>query len=295
MSDDDRERDVVNGEAGAVEASDRPATTRSLVVELRSLGVTDGTTLLVHASMSALGYVAGGAQTVVDALLRTVGVAGTLVMPTHSSGLSEPSLWRNPPVPESWWQEIRDETPAFDLLVTPTRLMGVVVETFRHYPGVRRSSHPQVSFAALGPNRDAVIGDHSLARPLGEQSPLARLYDLDGSILLLGVDHANNTSLHLAEYRAEYPSKMWVTQGAPMTVDGDRCWVTFEDLDGEDDDFAELGAAFAESGAERSGPVGAGVARLMKAQDLVDFAVGWMTVNRSNRAPDIVSSPDPST
>jgi aminoglycoside 3-N-acetyltransferase len=272
------------GETGAIEAADHPATTHSLVEDLRSLGVTGGMTLLVHASLSSIGYVAGGAQAVVEALVEAVGEEGTLVVPTHSSGLSEPSLWRNPPVPESWWQEIREATPAFDPLVTPTRLMGVVADTFRHYPGVRRSGHPQVSFAALGPNRDAVVGRHSLANPLGEQSPLARLYDVDGHILLLGVDHTNNTSLHLAEYRADYPGKIWVTQGAPVTVDGERRWVSFEDLDGEDDDFGELGVAFAESGAERRGPVGTGEARLMRAKDLVDFAVEWMTVHRAGRA-----------
>jgi len=193
----------VDPERAAIEASDRPATTRSLVADLRSLGVAEGVTLLVHASMSALGYVAGGAQAVVDALLEAIGGEGTLVFPTHSGGLSEPSLWCSPPVPESWWPAIRDATPAFDPHTTPTRHMGVVVDTFRHYPGVWRSGHPQVSFAALGPNRDLVVGDHSLARPLGERSPLARLYDLDGHILLLGVGHTNNTSLHLAEYRAE--------------------------------------------------------------------------------------------
>lgn len=278
------ERDAAAGEARAIAATDHPATTHTLVEDLRSLGVTGGMTLLLHASLSSIGYVAGGAQAVVEALFEAVGEEGTLVVPTHSSGLSEPSLWRNPPVPQSWWQEIREATPAFDPLVTPTRLMGLVADTFRHYPGVRRSNHPQVSFAALGPNRDAVVGGHSLAHPLGERSPLARLYDVDGYILLLGVDHANNTSLHLAEYRADYPGKMWVTQGAPVTVDGERRWVGFEDLDGDSDDFSELGVAFAGSGAERHGPVGTGEARLMRAKDLVDFAVEWMTVHRAGRA-----------
>jgi aminoglycoside 3-N-acetyltransferase len=56
---------------------------------------------------------------------------------------------------------------------------------------------------------------------------LSRLYDLDGSVLLLGVDHDNNTSLHLAEYRADWPGKAYVTSGAAMLVDGERQWVSF--------------------------------------------------------------------
>ena len=272
---------AVRGEAKAVEAADRPTTRRSLVEELRSLGVTDGMTLIVHASMSRIGWVAGGSQAVIEALIEAVGADGTLVMPAHSSGLSEPSVWQHPPVPESWWQTIRDETPAFDPVVTPSRLMGVIAEGFRTYPGVQRSGHPQVSFAARGPNAAFVVAEHSFEHPLGEGSPLARLYDLDAHILLLGVGHENNTTLHLAEYRADYPGKEWTRQGAPVTIDGERRWITFEDLEGVSDDFEEIGSAFAASGGERVQQVGSGEARLVGVRALVDFAVDWMAVHRA--------------
>lgn len=271
------------GETEAVKAADHPATTRTLIRDFRSLGVADGMTLLVHSSMSALGWIAGGPQAVIAALLAAVGEGGTLVMPTHTTGLSEPSRWRNPPVPESWWPIIRDETPAFDVRLTPTRMMGVISEGFRTYPGVRRSGHPQESFAACGPNADFVVDGHSLNRGLGDQSPLGRLYDVDGHILLLGVGHPNNTALHLAEYRGEYPEKEWVTQGAPMIVDGERRWVTFEDLEGNSDDFEAIGDAFAAAGFERRGSVASGEGRLMRVKDLVDFAADWMTTHRSSK------------
>ncbi len=273
----------MSGEAATINANGRPSTCRSLAEELRTLGVTDGMTVIVHSSLSGIGWVAGGAQAVVEALLEAIDVGGTLVMPTHSGNLSDPALWLNPPVPESWWDVIRDETPPFDPRLTPTRLMGAVVECFRRYPRVRRSSHPQVSFAALGPNADAITADHSLERPLGERSPLARLYDLDGQVLLLGVDHINNTALHLAEYRADYPTKEWVTQGAPVTIDGERRWVTFEDLEGDETDFATIGAEFAALGGESNGPVGSGEARLMNMREIVDFGAAWMTSSRGHQ------------
>ncbi len=270
-------------ESDAIGAADRPATTRSLTADLRNLGVTEGMSVVVHPSLRRLGWVAGGARAVVDALLTTVGRTGTLVMPTHSGDLSDPAWWQNPPVPESWWQIIRDETPPFHPQLTPTRMMGAIVEHFRHYPGVRRSDHPQVSFAALGPNAEVITKGHLLEHPLGEGSPLARLYDLDGQVLLLGVGHSNNTALHLAEYRAEYPGKEWTAQGAPVTIEGERRWVGFEDLEGDDSDFADIGEAFAASGAEQRGPVGSGEALLMGMRDLVDFAAGWMTDHRPHR------------
>jgi aminoglycoside 3-N-acetyltransferase len=257
-----------------------PFTRSTLVEDLRKLELRGGETVLVHSSLSRLGYVVGGAHTVVLALFDAVGPSGTLVMPTHSGNLSDPARWSRPPVPEPWWQTIRDESPAYNPLLTPTRNMGAIVECFRHVPGVLRSNHPTGSFAAVGPHRDLIVGDHPLDYAFGETSPLARLYKLDASVLLLGVGHGNNTSLHLAEYRAAYRSKAWVTKASPVLVDGERQWVNWSDLDPDDRDFVELGEEFGRSGQERQGPVGAGIARLMKQQVVVDFAAMWFGEHR---------------
>lgn len=263
-----------------IDATDEPATTRSLRDDIRALGVDDGALVLVHTSLSRLGYVCGGAQAVVDAVMDAVGVRGTIVMPTHSTGLSDPASWSRPPVPQAWWPTIRAEMPPYDPARTPTRQMGAVVECFRHGDGVERSAHPSVSFAALGPRAEEVLHPHRPEYGLGEQSPLARLYDLDGQVLLLGVDHANNTSLHLAEYRGEHESKTWTTHYSPMTLDGERAWVAYGDLEGEDHDFALVGEAFAATGAETTGPVGAGSGRAMRVRDVVDFGAAWLSAHR---------------
>ncbi len=183
-------------------------------------------------------------------------------------------------MPESWWPTIRDETPAYDPQLTPTRAMGAIVDEFRCVDGVRRSLHPQVSFAAVGPNRDVVVAEHELTPSFGEGSPLARLYELDAWVLLLGVGHSNNTSLHLAEHRADYPKKQWITQHAPLMVDGERQWVEWEDLEPDDSDFVSLGVDFAPTGSEIVGPVGAGSARLIRQRPLVDFATTWFSDHR---------------
>ncbi|MCZ6711113.1 MAG: AAC(3) family N-acetyltransferase, partial [Gammaproteobacteria bacterium] len=221
----------------------KPVGRSRLVAELSALGLEPAMTVIVHCALSKIGWVPGGAQGVIAALFDVLGDSGTLVMPAHSGNLSDPANWRAPSVPRDWWDQIRAEMPAYDLAVTPTRNMGAVAEAFRNYPQVLRSGHPHVSFTAHGPNAQHIVEEHPLGCMFGEQSPLARLYELDAQVLLMGVDHANNTAIHLGEDRAEFAHKCYQTEGAPMMVDGERRWVRFEHLQLFDDDFAKLGQA----------------------------------------------------
>jgi aminoglycoside 3-N-acetyltransferase len=258
-----------------------PITAKSIKKDLLALGVKPGMILLLHSSLSSLGWVCGGAAAVIEALESVLTRQSTLIMPTHSAGLSEPSLWENPPVPETWWQTIRDEMPAFQTDLTPTWGMGTIPETFRKQDGVLRSDHPQVSFAAWGKYAKEITEQHGLEFSLGEASPLAKLYKLNAHILLLGVGHGNNTSLHLADYRTKTPSKKIIQQGAPVLVNGERVWQTFDDIEGNDDDFEMIGVAFAkETGLERKGKIGLADSRLLPQREMVDFAVTWMEKNR---------------
>ena len=266
------------GENEAISSTEGlPVTVSSLMGDLRALGVEAGSALIVHSSLKSLGWVCGGPVAVIQALERALGPGGTLVMPTHSGDLSDPAQWRNPPVPEPWWEIIRQTMPAYDPDLTPTRQMGAIPETFRKQRGVLRSAHPQVSFAAWGSHAQYVTEKHAIEVDLGEGSPLARVYELGGHVLLLGVGHGNNTSLHLSEYRADYKGKRQSRNGAPMMVSGRREWVWCEYLSINDDDFAVIGESFArETGLQRTGRVGNATALLFPQRAIVDYGVQWM-------------------
>ncbi|MDE1822357.1 MAG: AAC(3) family N-acetyltransferase [Euryarchaeota archaeon] len=259
-----------------------PVTRARLVADLLRLGVRPGMDVLVHSSMSALGWVVGGAQTVLEALEEAVGPAGTLMMPAYSYSLPEPSRWTDPPVPESWWDPIRRNVPPFDPELSPTRGVGVVAELFRTQPGTQRSHHPNVSFSARGPNALHLLGHHSLDFGMGERSPLSHFYDLNGKVLLLGVDHRANSSIHLAEFRSRWKGRDTVVPFEGRMVRGHRVVrVRFRDLDGTSEDFAELGRDFEQAThAVTTGRVGCGEARLMDQREVVDYAYEWIPRHR---------------
>lgn len=260
---------------------ERPVTRSSIRAELQALGVKKGMVVLVHSSLSALGWVCGGPVAVVQALMDCVGEDGTVMMPTHSGDLSEPADWSNPPVPAEWWPVIRDEMPAFHPDYTPSYGMGAIVECFRKFPGVLRSTHPQLSFAAWGAQAGTLLDRHALAYGLGEESPLARLYELGGSVLLLGVGHESNTSLHLAEYRANYASKKEIECHTAMWVDGERQWVRYPEIELDSEDFGLIGEHFErDQGLVTIGQIGLAPSRLMPQRALVDYGVDWMEKHR---------------
>lgn len=267
-------------EKDVIERTQTPLTVDSLCERLHACGLERGQTVLVHLAMSKLGWVVGGAEAVVLSLIEALGEQGTLMMVAHSGGNSDPSAWENPPVPESWWQTIRDYKPAYHPATTATSGLGVVPELFRSWPGTLRSAHPAFSMAARGPDAQYLTAGHEVKDDFGDCSPLGRLYHLDGHVLLLGVDHENNTSLHLAEARAKYPGKRIIRTGSAMYVDGRREWVPYETLDVNTDDFNEIGAAFDAAHGIKVGQINEAEVRFFRQRALVDFAVRWMEENR---------------
>lgn len=261
-----------------------PHTVVSLTADLRGIGVAPGDIVMLHSSMRSLGYVAGGPQSVVQALLDVLGEDGTLVVPAHTPDNSDPAGWQHPPVPQSWWPVIREGTPGYDPARTPSRWMGRIAETVRTWPGAIRSDHPQVSCAALGRRAAEIVASHPLDDPHGDGSPLGAINRLDGKVLLLGCDHGTNTSLHLAETRQPSPP-LSTTGSAVLGADGRSRWVTWTQVTTGEEIFPQLGEAFDATGAVTIGRVGAATARLMSQRALVDFGTEWIAANSGPRPP----------
>lgn len=215
-----------------------PITKERLIDAFRKLGVSSNQILEVHTSLSAFDYVVGGARTVVDALMEVVGENGTLLMPVQTSDNSEPSDWQFPSIPPETYQMVREAIPAFDANDSSLTYMGEVVENFRHRNGVVISNHPSTSYAAWGRYAKLLCNRQSLHFPLAEESPTARLYELKGNVLLLGVDFDKATCMHLAEYRCD--ARPIVIRGACMqTKDGPK-WKKYLDLDIDSEVFIKV-------------------------------------------------------
>ncbi|WP_405971426.1 AAC(3) family N-acetyltransferase [Streptomyces sp. NBC_00988] len=263
-----------------------PLVTRdTAAAQLRELGVRPGETLLAHTSLSSLGWVCGGAVSLVQGLLDALTPDGTLVVPTQTGDLSDPAHWGNPPVPREWWDTIRTSMPSYDPLVTPSRGVGVLPETVRTWPGAERSAHPQTSFAALGPRASEIVAGHATDCRLGERSPLARLEALHARVLLLGAGYDACTSFHLAEYRVPSPL---VQVGRP----GPDGWETVTEVSITSDRFDELGHDFERDRPVLRGKVGAADARLFPVADAVAYAERWLPLHRP-REEEIPSGGDP--
>mgnify|MGYP006290166319 FL=1 len=133
-------------EKDVIERSDKVYTKKILIKEFEKIGLKPKMNLIIHSSLSKIGWITGGPVTVIQALMEVITKEGTIIMPAHSGDYSDPTEWSNPPVPEEWIEDIKENMPAFRKEITPTRGIGIIPEIFRTFPEVMRSYHPCFSF-----------------------------------------------------------------------------------------------------------------------------------------------------
>lgn len=115
---------------------------------------------------------------------------------------------------------------------------------FRKWPGAKRSDHPARSVCAYGKYADYLTADHDFSDIFGESSPIGKLYELDGYVLLIGVGYDKNTSLHLADVRASYLSKHYIDESSAVQAPSSRQWITYKTLYVDGEDFTQIGDKF---------------------------------------------------
>ncbi len=249
-------------------------TRKDIVSGLQLLGVQEGMVLEVHASMKSLGYVIGGAQSVVDALIEAVGFDGTVVMPIQASENTEPSFWENPPVDRQLWKKIRENMPAFKPDESDIANMGAITENLNRRPGAYRSYHPSCAFVTYGRYGKLISQKQSLDFALSEESPLGQMYQMPSYVLLMGVDYDRCTAMHLAEYRSN--ARQVILQGGAVEENGYRKWVKYLDLALDSDEFVEIGQKMELNNMVREGKVGKSNCKLFRLADAVDFASEYL-------------------
>ena len=223
-----------------------------MVDQLLELGVGAGGVLVVHTAFSKVRPVEGGPVGLIDALQAVLGPAGTLVMPSLADVDDEPFR------PDG----------------TACTHMGIVADTFWRLSGVLRSDSPH-AFAARGPHAAEITRSQPITVPHGLESPVGRAYELDAQVLLLGVGHDANTTIHLAENLAgvRYGHLNYSTvlmQGRPVKVE-------YVEVDHCCGNFALMDSWLDAEGAQRRGVVGHARARLARSRDMVRVALEHLT------------------
>ena len=232
------------------DAAGRTRVTReNIVAGLRALGIGAGAMLQVHSALSRLGYVEGGAEAVVDALLEVVGPEGTVLVPTFNHGAAD----------------------IYDPRTTPS-VSGAITEALRRRPEARRSVHPTHPYAAIGKHAAELVAGHLEVDTFSPRSPLGKLADRGGWVLLLGVGMRANTAAHIGETMAhvhcigfnQFPRRVRLDDGRVIPAwsvvwrDG-PCRIEWDPLE----------ARLRSLGLIRDGRIGDGEAHLMKASDVI--------------------------
>jgi aminoglycoside 3-N-acetyltransferase len=254
----------------------QPITRNRLEADLKGLGVLSGDTVMLHASVKAVGWVVGGPDVVIQALLDVVGDEGTLMMYAG---------WEDSPYnlaewPEDWQKAYLEECPPFDPDRSRAyRKWSILTEYLRTWPGAYRSGNPDASCVAVGAKTKWLTENHPLQYGYGEGSPLAKLCEAGGKILLAGAPFGSITLLHYAEHLANVPNKRVVRYRVPLLRDGRRVWVDVEEFDtcggvlpDAEKYFDTIPQEFLASGRGRSGKVGQAQSYLFDADELVGYA-----------------------
>jgi aminoglycoside 3-N-acetyltransferase len=246
---------------------------------MTTLGLNRGSTVMLHASYRAIGQVVGGPPVVVQALLDVLSPVGTLVMYVG---------WENCPymlpdaTPDLQALYVAEHPPYDPTIARAVRDHGVLAECVRTWPSALRSAHPDSSFCAIGSQAAWITSDHPFNYGYGRGSPLEKLCQLGGQVLMLGAPLDTVTLLHYAEHMAELPGKRVIQYRAPILNNGETVWVELEEFDtgnpvvDADYTFEGIVGDYLASGKGRVGTIGYAKSHLFDAADIASYGRTWL-------------------
>ena len=258
-------------------------TRQQIAADLRALGLAGGDVVMVHASLRAVGEVAGGPDEVHLAIKDVVTSEGALIMyascPAYVDDVGRGNL-----TPEQE-AEVLEKLPPFDpYTARSSRDNGALVELLRTYPGSRVNPHP-ARFVVWGGHTDFLLSEQPWDFAFGRGSVLDKLVTLDGKILLLGSDHDNTTFLHYAEHVGDFPGKRVARYKVPVLEGGVKAWRDMAEFDTSSDGvhpnwperfFARIVDGYLAATGNRGGRVGNATSYLFGARGLLDYALPVM-------------------
>lgn len=236
---------------------------------------------MVHAAMSRVGPLLNGPDALIGALLDASSPDGTILAYTDWDARYDGLLDRNGRVAEEWRAHVPPFHPASS---RAARENGVLAEFIRTWPGARRSGNPAASVAAIGARAEWMTADHPLDYGYGPGSPLAKLVDAGGKVLMVGVPLDTMTLLHHAEHLSRVPRKRTRRYEVPFATPAGTRWRMIEEFEtsapvvpGPDDDyFATIVTDFLAAGHGVQGTIGEAPGTMVEAAPITAFAVDWL-------------------
>ena len=243
---------------------------------LSSLGISKGMVVLVQPDMQKLGFLVGGAQILIEALMEQVGYEGALVIPTFTLYLADPAN-REISIARDQWQLLREYALPFDRKLSMPQEKNTFAQQFLLNEGVIRSYHPLYSFAAWGKYAKLICDKHPLHFGLNQDSPLGKVVDFNGYVLLLGTDYQECLMFRLARYHGEQlPIKI---VSAPMEINKKRIWKDMLDLDHDQQDVKDIGEAMEDRYIVKTAMLNQGLCRFFSAREAQALATTYFHIH----------------
>ncbi len=249
-------------------------TQEELTSQLCALGIRHGDSLLVISSLRSLGEIGCGASGVLSALLEAVGPGGNLLFPafTLSNVIAPPEIDAEMSIADERLASALMTTFEAELTPVDTHVVGILPEIARRHPDAHRSRHPLYSFVALGDDAEFFVRSAPHHYPFGSESPLAKLFQKDGSVILLGTDYSTNIALHLAEIWARVP----YTRRSQTYRSSAQRTCEMIGAPGCRAGFARLEPLMAHSRLQRNGTVAAAKCRLFAMRMAISLATAYL-------------------